>query len=187
MPKDVNPVTEPPHQRDQGALARTALVVLVILLAAADLGAKSWAGGALADGHTVDLGLMQLRLGFNSGMAFSLGAGLPTSLVLAITGLIIGALALFAWRATRSATRIVRLALALMLGGAVANFIDRATDGVVTDYLHTGWFPTFNLADVFITGGAVVLIVATLAAPDRTAVLETPEAATRQARGPCDD
>ena len=74
-----------------------------------------------------------------------------------------------------------------MLGGAVANFIDRATDGVVTDYLHTGWFPTFNLADVFITGGAVVLIVATLAAPDRTAVLETPEAATRQARGPCDD
>ncbi|EFV93575.1 putative signal peptidase II, partial [Dietzia cinnamea P4] len=110
---------------------------------------------------------MQLRLGFNSGVAFSLGDGLPAGVVLAITGLIIGALAIFAWRATRTATRTVRLALALILGGAVANFIDRATDGVVTDYLHTGWFPTFNLADVFITGGAVVLIVATLTGRDR--------------------
>ena len=184
MSKDVNPVTEPPRQSEQGALARTALVVSVTLLVAADLGVKTWAGGALADGHTVDLGLMQLRLGFNSGVAFSLGDGLPAGVVLAITGLIIGALAIFAWRATRTATRTVRLALALILGGAVANFIDRATDGVVTDYLHTGWFPTFNLADVFITGGAVVLIVATLTGRDRTDVLETPEAATRQTRGP---
>ncbi|MFI8697009.1 signal peptidase II [Dietzia maris] len=186
MPKDVNPVTEPPHQSEQGALARTALVVSVVLLAAADLGAKTWAGGALADGHTVDLGLMQLRLGFNSGVAFSLGDGLPAGVVLAITGLIIGALAIFAWRATRTATRTVRLALALILGGAVANFIDRATDGVVTDYLHTGWFPTFNLADVFITGGAVVLIVATLTGRDKAEALEMPAASARQARGPHD-
>ena len=55
MSKDVNPVTEPPRQSEQGALARTVLVVSVMLLAAADLGAKAWAGGALADGHTVDL------------------------------------------------------------------------------------------------------------------------------------
>ena len=33
-----------------------------------------------------------------------------------------------------------------------SNLADRAADGVVTDYLHTGWFPTFNGADVFITG-----------------------------------
>lgn len=32
-------------------------------------------------------------------------------------------------------------------------------DGVVTDYLHTGWFPTFNLADVFITVGAAALVL----------------------------
>ena len=186
MSKDVNPVTEPPRQSEQGALARTALVVSVMLLAAADLGAKAWAGGALADGHTVDLGPMQLRLGFNSGVAFSLGAGLPAGVVLGITGLIIGALALFTWRATGTATRTVRLALALVLGGAVANFIDRAPDGVVTDYLHTGWFPTFNLADVFITGGAVVLIVATLTGRDKAEALEMPAASARQARGPHD-
>ncbi|MEU0566043.1 signal peptidase II [Nonomuraea sp. NPDC005983] len=35
-------------------------------------------------------------------------------------------------------------------------------DGIVTDYLHTGWWPTFNLADVFITAGAAALILAGL-------------------------
>ena len=39
-------------------------------------------------------------------------------------------------------------------GGAFANVIDRARDGVVTDYLHTDWWPTFNLADAFISVGA---------------------------------
>ena len=33
---------------------------------------------------------------------------------------------------------------------------------MVTDYLHTGWWPTFNLADTFIVLGATALIIATL-------------------------
>lgn len=53
-----------------------------------------------------------------------------------------------------------------MLAGAIANLVDRAVDGVVTDYLHTGWFPTFNLADVFITVGGAVLVLASLRATD---------------------
>lgn len=61
---------------------------------------------------------------------------------------------------TRTAALPVVLALAAMLGGAVANVIDRAGDGLVTDYLHTGWFPTFNLADVFVVTGAAALVVA---------------------------
>lgn len=53
-------------------------------------------------------------------------------------------------------------ALAAVLAGAVGNLADRAVDGVVTDYLDTGWFPTFNLADVFITVSAAVLVLASL-------------------------
>ena len=89
-------------------------------------------------------------------------------------GIIITAVAVFAWRATRTATRSTWLPLAVILAGAVANLIDRASDGVVTDYLHTGWFPTFNLADVYITGGAITLMVAALTSGDRT---ENPTAA----------
>ncbi|BBY46921.1 hypothetical protein MARA_03890 [Mycolicibacterium arabiense] len=69
-------------------------------------------------------------------------------------------LAVFAVRVTRTAALPVVLALAAMLGGAVANVIDRAADGLVTDYLHTGWFPTFNLAGVFVVTGAAALVVA---------------------------
>jgi len=146
--------------------ARAALVVTAALLALVDLGLKAWARTALANGHAIDLGPLQLRLGFNSGVAFSLGADLPAGVVLGGTGLIIVALAVFAWRAVRTATLPARLALTAMLAGAVANLIDRAADGMVTDYLHTGWFPTFNLADVFITAGAVALVLVSLTTSD---------------------
>ncbi|WP_255375872.1 signal peptidase II [Saccharomonospora sp. CUA-673] len=66
----------------------------------------------------------------------------------------------------------MRLGLAAVPAGAVANLIDRGVDGAVTDYLHTGWFPTFNLADVFITGGGALLVLASLRttspSPDRS-------------------
>ena len=54
-----------------------------------------------------------------------------------------------------------------MIGGAVANVVDRARDGVVTDYLHTGWWPTFNLADTFLVIGCIVIALLQ-ARPERT-------------------
>ena len=58
--------------------------------------------------------------------------------------------------------------LAVLLGGAVGNLLDRSLDGVVTDYLHTGWWPTFNLADVAILTGAGLLLLGTLRQPPST-------------------
>ena len=45
------------------------------------------------------------------------------------------------------------------------NFLDRLDGDGVVDYLHTGWFPTFNLADVFVTTGVVALLVGTMVPP----------------------
>ena len=140
--------------------ARITLAATAAIAAGLDLGLKTWAGRALNDGSSTDLGLLHLRLAFNPGVAFSLGDTLPPAVLLGVTGLIVAGLAVFAFRVTRTAALPVVLALAAMLGGAVANLIDRAGDGLVTDYLHTGWFPTFNLADVFVVGGAAVLVVA---------------------------
>ncbi|GAA3845274.1 signal peptidase II [Amycolatopsis tucumanensis] len=148
--------------------ARVALATTAALLAALDLGLKAWASTALADGTSVDLAVIQLRLAFNSGVAFSLGDTLPSGVVLGVTGLIIVGLGVFAWRTTRTATLPMRLGLAAVLAGAIANLIDRAADGVVTDYLHTGWFPTFNLADVFITLGGAALVLSSLRSTDST-------------------
>lgn len=149
--------------------ARLVLVAVALGLAALDLGLKVWAEGGLAAGRAVDLGVIELRLAFNPGVAFSLGDTLPAWVVLTATGLIITALAVFAWRSARTGTLPTRLALAVILAGALSNFVDRAADGVVTDYLHTGWFPTFNGADVLITLGAITLILATAHAERRTA------------------
>ena len=148
--------------------ARIILAITVVLLAGPDLALKTWAARELTAGQTTDLGLAQLRLAFNPGVGFGLGDTLPAGVVLGGTGLIVAGLAVFAYRFTRTATLPVVVAMAALLAGAVANLIDRAADGVVTDYLHTGWFPTFNLADIFVVGGAAILVLASLHAGNGT-------------------
>ena len=102
---------------------------------------------------------MDLLLGYNSGVAFSLGADAPAAVVVAVTAVITTGIAIAAWRVARWGGRTLHVALALVLGGAVANLLDRSADGIVTDYLHTGWWPTFNLADVAIVVGGALLAV----------------------------
>lgn len=55
------------------------------------------------------------------------------------------------------------IGLALILGGAVGNGIDRVWNGHVVDFLHFHWggayFPAFNAADIAITSGAIMLII----------------------------
>jgi signal peptidase II len=54
----------------------------------------------------------------------------------------------------------MRLAMAMMLGGAVGNLIDRLTQGTVTDFVSVGTFAVFNVADACISVGTVILILA---------------------------
>lgn len=58
-------------------------------------------------------------------------------------------------------TRLSRAGTALLLGGASGNLTDRLDGQGVVDYLHSGWFPTFNLADVFVTTGIALLFLGT--------------------------
>ena len=132
-------------------------VSVAAAVAALDLLVKQLAQARLAAG-SVDLGVLSLALRTNTGVAFSLGAGLPAGVVLAGTALLtLGLLA-----ATVAGWIGPPLPAGLVLGGAVANVLDRAVDGAVTDYLAAGWFPTFNLADTAITIGALGLVWATL-------------------------
>lgn len=149
----------------RAARTRAALTGLAILLAALDLSLKAWADTRLA-GDTIDLGLLQLQLAYNPGVAFSVGDTLPGWVVITATGLITAGVAVFAWRTAASGGRLLSAALAVILAGAAANLIDRAGDGVVTDYLHTGWWPTFNLADVFIVCGGLAVVALSWRRPD---------------------
>ncbi|MFP5319146.1 MAG: signal peptidase II [Acidimicrobiia bacterium] len=124
---------------------------------AVDLATKAWATTALAD-RGIDLpGPLDLRLAYNRGVAFGLFDGAPPVLMIALTGALTVVLGLMAWRAA-----IPAVPAGLMLGGAVANLLDRLIGGSVVDVLHTGWWPTFNLADSFITVGAGLLALLSL-------------------------
>ena len=141
------------------ALGRTgsaAVLVAAATVAAVDLIAKAVSEARLAD-NTVDLGPIELQLAHNPGVAFSMGDTLPTGVIVAITAGISIAFAVYVWRRAPRAGWIERVAGGAVVGGAVANLVDRARDGVVTDYLHTGWWPTFNLADTFLVIGCIAI------------------------------
>ena len=143
-------------------------------LAVVDLGAKAAAQRSLGAGRVIDLGPLDLRLIYNPGTAFSLGAELPAAVVVSIVGVVTAAVAVFAWREAAKGSLILVLGLASVLAGAVANLVDRLDDGVVTDYLHSEWWPTFNLADVFITVGAVVILMASFRASREQRLADPP-------------
>lgn len=107
-----------------------------------------------------------LRIGYNPGISFGL---FPAESELAralLIGFALAATILVVWLGLRSQVWIERLGFALIAGGAIGNVIDRSGDGFVTDFLdfHAfGWhWPTFNLADVAITGGVLALLAASL-------------------------
>lgn len=148
---------------------RTRMILSGIALTAVvlDVGIKTVAERALNNGRTIDLPILDLQLSFNPGVAFGAGSHLPAAWVLTLTITVATLLALFALHAAPTLTRPAQIALAVVLAGAAGNVIDRARDGVVTDYLHTGWFPTFNLADIFITLGVAVVVITGIINPDR--------------------
>ena len=142
------------------AESRRTFIVVAFVVAALDLITKAWASAALIDGPVELPGPVDLQLGYNRGVAFGLLDSAPPALVMGLVAGVTAALGLAAWRGT-----LPRLPAALILGGATANLVDRLHGGSVVDLLHTGWWPTFNLADTFITVGVILLVFATITAP----------------------
>lgn len=130
---------------------------LCVLVVGADQAAKAAVEASLTTGEKVDvLGPLGLTLSHNRGIAFGLagGAGAPLILfALAALG-VIGYL--FAQDPTRPGMWV---AAGLLAGGAIGNLLDRVTSDAVTDYVDVGAWPAFNLADVAITFGVLLLVV----------------------------
>jgi len=106
---------------------------------------------------------VQLQLVYNQGAAFGFLATAGGWQRWAFTALGIGATLVICYLLKRHGhQRLFSLSLALILGGALGNVIDRLMYGHVIDFLdfHAGaWhFPAFNLADSAITVGAALLI-----------------------------
>ena len=59
-----------------------------------------------------------------------------------------------------------KLALSMILGGAIGNFIDRVTKGTVTDFIDPAYYPAFNIADSAIVCGVAAILILTWFTPD---------------------
>ena len=151
------------------------LAVLVSGLVGLCVLAATVAQRALGGGVRMELGVLDLQLIYNPGAAFSLGAGLPAAALLAVTAVISVGLAGYLFVRGPGLPVGARLGLSAVLAGALANLTDRAGDGVVTDYLHTGWWPTFNLPDTLITLGGAALVLSVWRTPTEPPAASCPE------------
>jgi len=91
----------------------------------------------------------------NTGSAFGLfqDQNLPL-LVVSLIGVLVLA---YIYQSQERPTRLLRVSIAFMLGGALGNLIDRIHQGHVTDFLDVGPWPVFNLADSAIVVGLTMM------------------------------
>jgi signal peptidase II len=129
-----------------------ALCGLVVIL---DQAAKALIETNLVVGEKVDvIGPLDLTLSHNSGVAFGLASGGGTRLVI-VTVIALGVVGyLFSRDPTRPGMWV---ATGLLAGGALGNLADRIRADAVTDYIAIGSWPAFNLADVAVTVGVLLL------------------------------
>ena len=135
-------------------------MLLVGLIAAAiDQATKAAVVSSLVLGESRDLGLgFDLTRATNSGIAFGLLDEGSDTLVLVITG--VALLVVVAWFAVDSSRPWLWLGVGLLVGGAIGNLIDRVRLGSVTDFINPPVWPAFNFADVAITLGVLVVVLA---------------------------
>jgi signal peptidase II len=140
-----------------GAWARAALVMVAVI--ALDQGTKALVRANVAigdrDGVFPGVEIVHVR---NEGVAFSRFSGGGT-----VVAIIVGAalLALVAYFVTHLDKPLVWLPTGMLLGGALGNVIDRVRDGAVTDFIKLPGWPAFNVADIAITFGVLVLLYVT--------------------------
>ncbi len=142
-----------------------ALAVIGGTAVAADQLTKATVSSQLPLGNTaVSIGPFSIHHVQNTGIAFGLFAD-STTAVIALTAVAVGAMLVFFSRTARRHP-LVPIALGLVIGGSMANLVDRVRLGHVTDFLDFAYWPAFNLADTFIVVG-VGLLFASFVAADR--------------------
>lgn len=111
---------------------------------------------------------LNFMLAHNTGAAFSFlagGSGWQRWFLSGVAVVIVAVLLVWLWRLPHRA-RLLPSALALVIGGAIGNLIDRLRFGYVVDFIdvhYAGWhWPAFNLADSAIVVGVILLLLDSL-------------------------
>lgn len=133
-------------------------MILIFLLL--DLATKRWMDAQLHLGETMPVipDWLSWTLIHNKGASFGIFSDYTS--VLAAISLVAIILLIYLFRSTKPKTFVIQFGFALLLAGAIGNFIDRVWLGYVIDFIDFRWWPgIFNLADLEIRSGMLLLIV----------------------------
>ena len=135
-------------------------ILIPAIVVLADQLFKYWVTTKLVEGGTIVLikGIIHLTYVENRGAAFSILEGMQWLLIVLAS---IGILAIIYIMLTHKGKPLGKIALAMVLGGAIGNLIDRVVLGYVVDMFSFDFmsFAIFNIADIFITVGGVMFLV----------------------------
>ena len=133
------------------ALAACGVVVAI------DQGTKALATSLVSRGDRVEvLPFLHIENVRNKGVAFGIGGDISAVFIGVTVVLLLGFLVFLAFRG--GSGWLVWLPAALLIGGALGNLADRVRDGAVTDFISLPLWPTFNLADLAIVAGVLLLL-----------------------------
>ena len=134
-------------------------VLLTALVVGCDRWLKTWAARSLAESRPQSLvgNVIRLTRVHNPGGAFGIFRQNTELFIVVSSVLAVGLLATLLL--ARLDSRVLKTGLALVLGGAVGNVVDRLHFGYVLDFFEIRGFPVFNLADASITVGAGLILL----------------------------
>jgi signal peptidase II len=163
------------------------LMLFTVALVGCDHATKIVAQSALERSGPLSIvpGLLDLRYAENHDTAFSLLRSLhfpgKAALLFALSALILGFVLVTWWR-RRRAPAAEQIGYALVVAGAVGNALDRALRGFVVDFIEIHRWPVFNVADIAIVAGVMLLAIVHLRRPRELQALGA-SAQDRGARG----
>lgn len=137
------------------------LLLVIALVLTADQVSKHLVRTMMVLGESIPPeGVARITYIINTGSAFGLFPN--QTLFLTIAALAGVALMLFFYRTGAVPGGLARLSLALMLGGAIGNLVDRVRVGYVVDFVALGFWPVFNVADSSMVMGITLLVAMVL-------------------------
>lgn len=159
--------------------------ILVLTGIVVDLVSKSVIFNALEEKGSIALvpGVLNLTLAKNYGVAFSIMRGYPSEIFIVVSVLSIAAFIWLYMHVRSTAHPLMLIAIGMLLCGAAGNMVDRAFFGFVRDFIDfvpnipmVGRWAVFNVADICITVGVVLYLIAEIFLRKTPAPAEVPAA-----------
>lgn len=124
---------------------------------------KKWAVGVLKDGSSIKVigDFLRFTYAENRGAAFSILQDQRFFFI--ITTVVMLTVMAYIYFKTKNITKLSKLSIAMIAGGAIGNFLDRLRLGYVVDFIDVRFgsfynFPIFNIADSFVVCGTILMI-----------------------------